>query len=133
MTFGLAGSDIEDEKRLVFAKNLLPKLRELDEVEEAGRTEDLAPEVGSKPGLAKVIGMLTVKVNFKNIKSFAEALGDRLKEKPIKGTIKVGENQVDFEVGNPQDLAEFEKTALNLIAAMNRESDGSENSPTDRS
>ena len=46
-------------------------------------------------------------------------LGDRLQDKPIKGKIKVGENEVEFEVKSRQELAEFEKIALNLIAAMN--------------
>lgn len=118
-TFGL--DEVEESKRLKFAKNLLPELRQLDEVEKAERAEDLTPEAGSKPGFATLIGILTTKIRFKNIKGFLEFLGDRLQDKPIKGSIKVGENVVEFEVKSRQELAEFEKTALNLIGAMRKE------------
>ena len=117
-TFGLDEPELEDEERLKFAKKLLRELRNLDEVERADRTEDLTPEVGSKPGFATLIGMVTAQVSLENIKGFLGFLGDRLQDKPIKGSIKVGDNEVTFEVKSRQELAEFEKTALNLIAAM---------------
>ncbi len=119
-TFGLDEPELEDEQRLKFAKKLLRELRNLDEVERADRTEDLTPEAGSKPGFATLIGSITALVKVKNIKAFLGVLGDilRLQDKPIKGSIKVGDNQVEFEVKSRQELAEFEKTALNLIAAM---------------
>ena len=117
-TFGLDDPELEDEQRLKFAKKLLRELRNLDEVERADRTEDLTPEAGSKPGFATLIGSVTALVRVKNIKAFLGFLGDRLQDKPIKGSIKVGDNEVTFEVKSRQELAEFEKTALNLIAAM---------------
>ncbi|MGK7951485.1 MAG: hypothetical protein AB4368_22545 [Xenococcaceae cyanobacterium] len=118
-TFGLDEPELEDEERLKFAKNLLRELRNLDEVERADRTEYLYPEAGSK-GFATLIGTLTAQVSFKNIKAFLGFLGDRLQDKPIKGSIKVGDNQVEFEVKSRQELAEFEQTALKLIAAMSK-------------
>ena len=117
-TFGLDEPELEDSERLKFVKKLLPELRNLDEVEKADRAEDLTPEVGSKPGLATLIGTLTAQVSFNNITGFLGFLGDRLQDKQIKGSIKVGDNEVEFEVKSRQELAEFEKTALNLIAAM---------------
>ena len=131
-TFGLDEPELEDEQRLKFAKNLLRELRNLDEVEKADRTEDLTPEAGSKPGFATLIGSITALIHFKNIKAFLGFLGDRLQDKPIKGSIKVGENQVEFEVKSRQELAEFEATALNLIAAMSQSSNAQEDSTTDR-
>lgn len=115
--------ELEDEQRLKFAKNLLRDLRNLDEVERADPTEDLTPETGSKPGFATLIGSITALVQVKNIKAFLGSLGDliSLTDKPIKGNIKVGDNQVAFEVKSRQELAEFEKTALTLIAAMGGE------------
>ena len=62
--------------------------------------------------------MVTAEVSFKNIKGFLGFFGDRLQDKPIKGSIAVGNNKVEFEVKSRQELAEFEKTALTLIAAM---------------
>ena len=119
-TFGLDEPELEDEQRLKFAKNLLRELRNLDEVEKADRIEDLTPEAGSKPGFASVIGSITTLVQVKNIKAFLGSLGEliNLTDKPIKGNIKVGNNQVAFEVKSHQELAEFEQTALKLIAAM---------------
>ena len=133
-TFGLDEPELEDEQRLKFAKNLLRELRNLDEVERADRTEDLTPEAGSKPGFATVIGSITTLVQVKKIKAFLGILGDilRLQDKPIKGNIKVGDNQVEFEVKSRQELAEFETTALNLIAAMSQSSNAQEDSTTDR-
>lgn len=117
-TFGLDEPELEDEQRLKFSKRLLQELRNLDEVEKADRTEDLNPEAGSKPGFATLIGMVTALVSFNNIKGFFGFLGDRLQDKPIKGKIKVGEKEVEFEVNSLHELAELEKTTLNLIAAM---------------
>lgn len=116
-TFGLDNPELEDSERLKFAKKLLPELRRIDEVEKADRAENINPESGSK-GFATVIGMLTAQVSFNNIKGFLSFLGDRLQDKPIKGSIKMGDREVEFEVKSRQELAEFEKTALNLIAAM---------------
>ncbi len=117
-TFGLDAPELEDEERLKFAKKLLRELRNLDEVEKVDRTEDLTPEAGSKPGFATLIGSITALVQVKNIKAFLGFLGDRLQDKPSKGIIKVGDNQVEFEVKSRQELAEFEQTALRLIVAM---------------
>ncbi len=131
-TFGLDQPELEDEQRLKFAQKLLRELRDLDEVEKADRTEDLTPEAGSKPGFATVIGSVTAIIPVKYIRAFLDFLGDRLQDKPIKGSIKVGDNKIEFEVKSRQELAEFEKTALNLIAAMSGESNVKEGSSTDR-
>ena len=117
-TFGLDEPELESSERLKFAKKLLPELRNLDEVEKAERAEDLSPEAGSKPGLATLVGIITAQVSFKNFTDFLGFLGERLQDKPIKGKIKVGDNEVEFELKSRQELAEFEKTALNLITAM---------------
>lgn len=120
-TFGLDKPKIEDSERLKFAKKLLPELRNLDEVERADRAENLMPEAGSKPGFETLLGILTAEVSIKNIKGFFGFWRDRLQDKPIKGSIKVGDNEVEFEVRSTEELAKFEQTALNLIAAMGEE------------
>lgn len=117
-TFGLDAPELEDDERLKFAKKLLPELRSLDEVERADRTEDLAPEAGSKPGFATLVGFLTAEVSFKSVKAFLGFMGDRLADKPIKGRIKVGNDEVEFEVKSRQELEQFEQTAFRLIDKM---------------
>ena len=117
-SFGLDEPEIEDGERLKFAKKMLRELRNLDEVERAERTEDLELEANSKLGFATLIGILTAHVSLKNLKKFLKFLVDRLQDKPIKGKIKVGENEVEFEVNSRYELAELEKTALKLVAVM---------------
>lgn len=122
--FGLLDSNLEDEERLKFASKLLPELRKLKEVERADRAEDLYPEVGSKPGFATLVGMLTAEVSVKNITAFFSFLNDRLVDKPIKVKVKLGEKEVEIEAKSRQELAEAERTILNLIAAMGGTSNG---------
>ena len=123
-TFGLDEPELEDEEQLKFSKRLLRELRNLDEVERVDRTENLDTEVGSKPGFATLLGILTAQVSVENIKGFLGFLGDRLQDKTIKGKIKVGENEIEFKVKSRQELAEFEKTALRLIEAMGGNNNG---------
>ena len=123
-TFGLDEPELEDEEQLKFSKRLLRELRNLDEVERVDRTENLDTEVGSKPGFATLLGILTDQVSVENIKGFLGFLGDRLQDKTIKGKIKVGENEIEFKVKSRQELAEFEKTALRLIEAMGGNNNG---------
>jgi|GEM_PF-476683 len=132
-TFGLDEPEIEDSERLKFATKLLPELRELDEVKRADRAELLNPEPGAKPAFETLVGFLTAEVSLANIKKFLAFLGDRLQDKPIKGKIKIGDNQVEFEVKSRQELADVEKIALNLIAAMSGGSHVKEGGTSDRS
>ena len=133
-TFGLDNPSLEDKERLNFAKNLLPQLRKRDEVKKADRAENLDLETGSKSVIDSLIGMLTTKIPFKHFKGFLGFLGDRLKDKStLKGSIKIGDNEVKFEGIKSKDLPEFEKTALNLIEAMSKEKDVQESSIIDRS
>ena len=117
-TLGLDEPEIEDEERLKFGQKMLRELRNLDEVERVERTEDLSPETGSKPGFSTLIGSVTALVQAKNLQGFLGFCGERLQDKPIKGSIKIGEKEVEFEVKSRQELKEFEQTAMNLIAAM---------------
>lgn len=116
-TFGLADPTLEDDERRKFATKLLRELRDSDEVKRADRAADLNPEADGK-GFATLLGVLNAEVSVSNIKSFLGFLGERLADKPIKGKIKVGDNEVEFEVQSRQELAELEKTTLKLIDAM---------------
>jgi hypothetical protein len=119
-TFGLDDPELEDDERQKFAQRLLPELRSLDEVIRADRAENLDPEAGSK-GFATLVGLLQAEVSFKSIKAFVGFLGDRLADKPVKVKVKVGDKETEIEAKSRQELAELEKTALNLIAAMGGE------------
>lgn len=117
-TFAIDDPELDDDRRLKIASKLLRELRDLDEVEKADRAEDLNPEAGSKPGFATLIGVLTAQVSIKNIKTFLAFLGDRLGDKPIELTVKVGDKEVSIKAKSRQELLESEKIAKDLLAAM---------------
>jgi hypothetical protein len=116
-TFAVDDPELDDERRQKIATKLLREIRELDEVEKADRAEDLNPEAGSKPGFATLIGVLTAEVSIKNIKGFLSFLGDRLGDKPIKISIKVGDKKVNIEAKSRQELLESERVTKDLLAA----------------
>jgi hypothetical protein len=62
--------------------------------------------------------VLTAEVSIKNIKTFLSFLGDRLGDKPIEITVKVGDKEVSIKAKSRQELLESEKIAQNLLAAM---------------
>jgi hypothetical protein len=116
-TFGLDAPDLEDEERLRFARQLLPELRQVDEVERADRAEDVTSEEGAK-GFATLVGWLTADVSAKNITGFLTWMGDRLGDKPVKVKVKVGDREVELE---SDKLTDPEATAMKLIAALKGE------------
>ncbi len=117
-TFALDDPELDDNRRQKIAGNLLRELRDLDEVEKAYLSEDIYPEPGSKPGFATLIGFITAKVNIQNIKGFFSFLSDRLGDKPIELTVKVGDKEVSIKAKSRQELLESEKIAKDLLAAM---------------
>ncbi|MBD2201286.1 hypothetical protein H6G33_01540 [Calothrix sp. FACHB-1219] len=117
-TFAVDDPELDDNRRQQIAIKLLREIRELDEVEKADRAEDLNPEAGSKLGFATLIGVLTAEVSLKNVKAFLSFLGDRLGDKPMKVTVKVGDKQVNIEAKSRTELLEIERIAKELLAAM---------------
>ena len=117
-TFAVDDPELDDDRRLKIASKLLRELRDSDEVEKADRAEDLNPEAGSKPGFATLIGVLTAEVSMKNITGFLSFLSDRLGDKPIEITVKVGDKEVTIKAKSRQELLESEKIAKDLLAAM---------------
>lgn len=117
-TFAVDDPELDDERRQKIASKLLREIRDLDEVEKADRAEDLNPEAGSKPGFATLIGVLTAEVSIKNVKGFLSFLGDRLGDKPIKVTVKVGDKEVNIEAKSREELLEGERVAKDLLAAI---------------
>ena len=116
-TFAIDDPELDDDRRDKIARQLLPELRKQDEVVKADLTEDLNPEAGSK-GFATLVGVLTAEVSIKNIKTFLSFLSDRLGDKPIEITVKVGDKEVSIKAKSRQELLESEKIAQNLLAAM---------------
>jgi hypothetical protein len=118
--FGLDAPDLEEGDRVKFARQLLPELRQMDEVERADRLEDVISEAGAK-GFATLAGWLTAEVSAKNIKGFLAWMGDRVADKPVKVKVKVGDREVELEAKSRQELTDLEPVAMKLIAALKGE------------
>ncbi|WP_066423785.1 hypothetical protein [Anabaena sp. 4-3] len=117
-TFAIDDPELDDERRREIAIKLLGEIRDLDEVEKADRAEDLNPEAGSKPGFATLIGVLTAEVSMKNFKSFLSFLGDRLQDKNLEVSVKVGDKEVNIKAKSRQELLESERLAKELLEKM---------------
>ncbi|WP_066381637.1 hypothetical protein [Anabaena sp. CA = ATCC 33047] len=117
-TFAIDDPELDDERRREIAIKLLEDIRDLDEVEKADRAEDLNPEAGSKPGFATLIGVLTAEVSMKNFKSFLSFLGDRLQDKNLEVSVKVGDKEVSIKAKSRQELLESERLAKELLDKM---------------
>lgn len=116
-TFGLDAPDLEEVERLRFARQLLPEVRQVDEVERADRLEDDTSEEGTK-GFTTLAGWLTADVSAKNITGFLGWMGSRFADKPVKVKVKVGDKEVELETDK---ITDPEATALKLIAALKGE------------
>ncbi len=116
-TIGLDAAELDDRNRQLFSKQLLPELRQLDEVDRADRTEDLLPDAERK-GFATLAGWLTAEVSAKNVKGFVSWLGQRLADKPVKVKVKVGDREVELEAKSQAELLQLEAMAMNLIAKL---------------
>ena len=117
-SFTINDPDMEEERKQKLATQLLKELRQWDEIETVDFTEDVSPEIGSKPGIANLIGWLTTKVKIDKIGGFLKQLPDAIGKKPLKISVKVGENETTIEYKDSQDLLPIEETTKRLIEAL---------------
>ncbi|MEL7037612.1 MAG: hypothetical protein AAFO04_18600 [Cyanobacteria bacterium J06592_8] len=120
-TFGIDDPQADEERVQKDTLKLLKELRELDEVIKADRTEDLDPEIGSKPGFATIWGVLTTEVSIESIKGFLGFLGGKLEKwgnEPIKMVIKVGDQEIHVEAKTRKDILAVEPMIENLLTTM---------------
>lgn len=88
VTISLQALDLDDEELQAEVENLLPQIREVDGVEQAGLVAVEEAPKGSKAFGGFLWGILQAEVNPANIKVLFRFLGDRLGAKPIKMTLK---------------------------------------------
>lgn len=115
ITFGLSNADEGD--RLRFSKQVLPELRDLEEVQRADRTEVMAAEDGTK-GFETLLGFLTAEVTRESLTEFFKWMGDRFADKTLKVAVKVGEKEIELEATSRKELDDLEQRATRLLAAM---------------
>ncbi|MDJ0728533.1 MAG: hypothetical protein QNJ33_00925 [Crocosphaera sp.] len=117
-SFTINDPNLEEERKQKIATQLLKELRQWEEVETVDFTEDVSPELGSKPGIANLIGWLTTKVKIDKIVNFLQKLPEVMNKKPLKISVKVGNNETTIEVKNTEDLLQVEETTKRLIEAL---------------
>lgn len=97
------GLDDEDLQRKV--QNLLPQLKKVDGVEDAGLVaEENAPQ-GTRSISGYVWGLLKAQVNPAHIKTLFKFLGDRFGNKRLKLDLEAADGRkLHVEVSNAQEL-----------------------------
>ncbi|MDJ0733341.1 MAG: hypothetical protein QNJ47_04515 [Nostocaceae cyanobacterium] len=123
-TIAINDPELDAEEKQEIIQILLNQLSDREEVERVGRTEDLNPEEGSKPGISFLVGILTAEVNVKNIKKFLGFVGDRLGNKPIKIAVEANNRKVEIEANSRKELLEAERVAKELLATVQDNSNG---------
>lgn len=113
-TFGLDDPDLDKAELSRFADQLLPELRQRDEVEQADRVEVPTLEEGAK-GYAQLWGWLSADVSVKNLTGFIGWLGGRLADQPSKVKVKIGDKEIELE---GEALTDPEATAMRIIATL---------------
>ncbi|AFY55670.1 hypothetical protein Riv7116_3199 [Rivularia sp. PCC 7116] len=99
--------DLDDEELQVEVENLLPQIREVDGVEDAGLVEVAEVPENSKSLTGYVLGMLkTVFVDKAHLKNVFGFLRDRFGHKPIKMTLKAGDGrELNLEASSREEFA----------------------------
>jgi hypothetical protein len=88
VTISLAEVGLDDEELEAEVQNLLPQLREMDGVEDAGLVAVKNAPKGTKALGGFLLGLLNAEISPANIKALFKFLGDRFGNKPIKLVVK---------------------------------------------
>jgi hypothetical protein len=97
--------DTDDEKRDQAVLRLLDELRDIDEVESAGRVIDPNPPKGVLAGEGFLVGLLKTEVSFANFKKLMDFLKNRISNKSIKMKIKASNGtELELETSNQKDF-----------------------------
>ena len=107
LIISLPEMDLDDEELQAEVENLLPQIREIDGVEDAGLVEVAEVPENSKSLTGYVLGMLkTVLVDKGHLKNVFGFLRDRFGNKPIKMTLKAGDGrELNLEASSREEFA----------------------------
>ena len=121
LTISLSELGLDDEDLQAEVENLLPQIREVDGVEDAGLVEVTEVPESSKSLTGYVLGMLkTVFIDKGNLKNVFGFLRDRFGNKPIKMTLKAGDGrELDLEASSIEDFASAMQQAEDFLNNTN--------------
>jgi len=108
---------LEPEEQDGEVQNLLNQLKAMDEVEEVKRAVDPNPPLGSKPGAAFLLGMLTTEVNFKNARTVFNFLSERLSGKTIEMEVEANGKKFKVKASSQMELQAALEAAQKFVAA----------------
>ena len=119
LTISLSAAGLDDEDLQAEVENLLPQIREVDGVEDAGLVEVTEVPESSKSLTGYVLGMLkTFVVDKEHLKNVFGFLRDRFASKPetIKIVLKTPDGrELNLEASNQEDFTSAMQLAENFI------------------
>jgi hypothetical protein len=105
VAIALTELDLDDEDLQAEVQNLLPQLKEVDGVEDAGlvAVENAPKDTKALGGF--LLGLLNAEVNPANIKNLFAFLGDRFGNKPIKLVVKAPDGrELNLEAASREEF-----------------------------
>jgi hypothetical protein len=118
LTISLSELDLDDEELQAQVENLLPQIREVHGVEEAGLVEVTEVPESSKSLTGYVLGMLKTVLDKEHLKNVFGFLRDRFAGKPetIKLVLKAPDGrELNLEASNEEDFASAMQLAENFL------------------
>lgn len=109
--------ELDEEERDKEVERLLAQLKDMDEVDSAGRVYDLNPPEGTKSIGGFLVGLLTAEASVDNGKKLMGFLGDRLSGKPIEMEVEANGKKLKVTAYSKGELEAAIKAAQDFVAA----------------
>ncbi len=109
--------NLDEEERDKEVERLLLQLKDMDEVDSAGRVYNPNPPEGAKSIGGFLAGLLTAEVSVDNCKNLMRFLGDRLGGKPIEMEVEANGKKLKVTAYSKGELEAAIKAAQDFVAA----------------
>ncbi len=116
-TISFTDPELNLEERDEQAQKLLNQMKDLDELEEAGRVLDPNPPAGNKALGGFLPGIIKAVIKTSQIKQFMGFLGDRLSGKTIEMEVTANGKSLKVKVSNQAELTAAVQAAEQFIMA----------------
>ncbi|MDJ0535351.1 MAG: hypothetical protein QNJ70_23170 [Xenococcaceae cyanobacterium MO_207.B15] len=116
-TISFTDQELNLEERDEQAQKLLNQMKDLDELEEAGRVLDPNPPAGNKALGGFLPGIIKAVIKTSQIKQFMGFMGDRLSGKTIEMEVTANGKSLKVKVSNQAELTAAVQAAEQFIMA----------------
>jgi hypothetical protein len=117
LTLNFNDPDLDAEDCDEQVQQILTELKQIDEVETAGRVLDPNPPEGNKAVGGFLVGLLMAEVNVANAQKLMGFLGDRLGGKPIELSVEANGKKLTVKAHSREELEAAIKAAQDFVAA----------------